>query len=137
MNLKINISLILVLLSLNTFSLQAQNNGYMPIKRSSIINELDNLPLFLTSFTARPYFVKEECIGIEISNLGSNEMAKKMNLNEEDILVSIDNIPLNNITDVISYYTGKSTAELSVGRTFKLLIIRERQKKLLNYIIVK
>lgn len=128
-----NINKIILVFFMFSFTIQAQD--YIPIKKSLILEEVENLPIFLTSFSFNPVQKDGKDFGFKIYDLANNRIAKQMKLKENDILYKLDDLPLNDLPNLIAEFSDKDESELKIGKIYKLGIIREKKKKLLNYII--
>ena len=69
------------------------------VSRKLIFQETENLPILLSSFTAIPIQNKYYS-GIEISDLSDNQIATKLKLKENDILLALDNQKLEDVVKI-------------------------------------
>lgn len=131
----------LLFLSLQ-FCLFSENNtsqlkeDIIGVRQADIYEALDNIPQFLMSITTVPYYINNECVGLEVSDLDANDLARKMKIKSGDVIQSLDGVPLTDISEIFAQYSGRDISEIKVGRQFKVGLIRDSKKKVFRYQIV-
>jgi len=104
------------------------NRKIVTLSRQDIQGALENINDILSQIRVQPYMKDGASEGLVISDIGPESIFQKMGLNDGDIVQGVNNKRIKSPEDVIALYQS-----LKFGSRINLQVVRDGQRKVLNY----